>query len=392
MSANFNYCVSDGVMNAALSGRIDTTTAPVLQEQLLNAVKDSAAKKVILNCAELDYISSAGLRVMLLLKKRVGDVSLIEVSSEVYEIFEMTGFIELMSVSKAFHHVSIEGCDLIGQGANGLVYRLDPERVVKVYKNPDSLDEIYNERELARKAFILGLPTAIPFDIVKVGERYGSVFELLNANSMTRCIRNDPENIDSYLRQYVDLLKLIHDTADPRCEMPRKKAAALHWAEVLKGYLDEELRQKYIALVEAVPERNTIIHGDYHINNIEMQNGELMLIDMDTLCIGHPVFDFGGMHTAYIGFPEMSGGNVVSFFGLPMETCRHIWEYSTVLYAGSEEAAVKLREKGALLSYAYLSRWVVDHKLAPNEAPTPYMRHCLDELSALIRRTDTLSF
>lgn len=129
-----------------------------------------------------------GLRIVLRLRKLEPELRLVEASAEVYEIFDMTGFTEMMPVEKAYRSISIEGCEAIGRGANGTVYRIDKDTVVKVYNNPDCLDDVQRERELARKAFVLGIPTAIPYDVVRVGDKYGSVFELLNSKSFSKLI------------------------------------------------------------------------------------------------------------------------------------------------------------------------------------------------------------
>ena len=82
---------------------------------------------------------------------------------------------------------------MIGEGANGKVYRVDRDTIVKVYRKPDAIQEIQRERELARTAFVAGVPTAIPYDVVRIREGgYGSVFELLDATSFWRaiCLKN----------------------------------------------------------------------------------------------------------------------------------------------------------------------------------------------------------
>lgn len=391
MNANVTCAMDADVLNVALSGNIDSTNAPAIQDEIMAALAENTAKAVV-NAAQLNYISSAGLRALLALKKSVGDVSIVEVSSEVYEILEMTGFTELMSVTKAFRTISVEGCKVLGEGGNGIVYRLDPETVVKVYKKPDALPEIYRERELARKAFVMGLPTAIPFDVVKVGERYGSVFELLNARSVTECIIEEPDKIDDYIGQYVDILKLMHRTEDAKCELPDKRAAVLGWEKDLKGHLPADQVKKFFRMIKALPARKTLVHGDYHINNVEMQNGEAMLIDMDTLSYGHPVFDIASMYSSYITYNGMSKDNAMKFFGLPEETCVYIWNKATALYAGSDAAAEDIREKGAAVSYAQVARWIIRHKDIADPEVKPYLQHCIEELSKRLDTLETLDF
>ena len=58
------------------------------------------------------------------------------------------------------------------------------------------------------------------------------------------------------------------------------------------------------ALTEAIPEDDHMLHGDYHTKNIVLSGGEVLVIDMDTLSVGHPIFDLVQMYNAYIGYSE----------------------------------------------------------------------------------------
>ena len=76
------------------------------------------------------------------------------------------------------------------------------------------------------------------------------------------------------------------------------KETVLGWVDFLKDYLEEPVWKKLRALTEAVPAQDTMLHGDFHAKNVMMQNGEVILIDMDTLCMGHPVFEMGSIFGA----------------------------------------------------------------------------------------------
>ena len=72
---------------------------------------------------------------------------------------------------KPMREISVEGCELLGKGGNGAVYRLDDETIVKVYFGArNSLEKIKRNRETTRSAFVQGIPTMITFDTVRVGE------------------------------------------------------------------------------------------------------------------------------------------------------------------------------------------------------------------------------
>ena len=341
-----------------LSGRITSANAAEAEQQANAALGDYSGKALTLDLSELEYISSAGLRVLLRLRKRFSGMEMVNVSSDVYEVFEMTGFTEMMPISKAYRRISVEGCEVIGQGANGKVYRIDPDTIVKVYYNPDALPDIHRERELARTAFVLGVPTAIPYDVVRVGEGYGSVFELLNAKSFSKLIAADPDGLEGYVRQFVDLMKLIHDTTVKPGVMPQMRDVALDWADFLRDYLPEEKWQKLHDLIAAVPEQLTMLHGDYHTKNVMLQNGEVILIDMDTLCTGHPVFELASVYNAFVGFSELDESVAMKFQGFSAETCRRIWELVLEMYFDeADEETRALRAKQAMLiGYTRLMR------------------------------------
>ena len=116
-----------------LSGHIDSSNSAEIEEEIGKIREKCKAKEIQIDCEKLEYISSAGLRIILRIKKDVPDTKVINVSSEVYEVFDMTGFTEMMNISKAFRELSIDQCEVIGQGANGKVYRIDKDTIVKAY-------------------------------------------------------------------------------------------------------------------------------------------------------------------------------------------------------------------------------------------------------------------
>ena len=112
-----------------LTGRIDTTNAAEWEQKIFSQLGDN--DETVFDADELDYISSAGLRVLMkVIKKSGGGVKIINVSPEVYDIFDVTGFAELMTVEKRIREMSVEGCEVIGTGFYGTVYRTDPETIV----------------------------------------------------------------------------------------------------------------------------------------------------------------------------------------------------------------------------------------------------------------------
>ncbi len=380
------------ILYIAIAGRIDASNAAQAEEKIFDIKNQNPNKHIVLDADELEYISSAGLRVILRLRKEEPKLAIINVAPDVYEVFDMTGFTDMVTIEKAYQRMSVEGCEFIAKGANGAVYRYDDETILKTYFAKDALPEIKQERENARKAFVLGINTAIPYGIVRVDDGYGTVTELLNAVSVTKLIRENPNDTDLAAKYYIDMLKSIHAIKVEDGEVPDMKETALDWANFVANHIPEEQGKKLKALVEAVPKQNTLMHGDYHTNNIMVQNNEPLLIDMDTLCMGHPVFELGSMFNAFVGYSELNHQNMIDFFGYDFETAGKFWEKSLKMYLGTDDDEVfqSVAQKAMIIGYTRMLRRAVRR---PEEADSPAkIARCKEMLEVLLNKVDTLIF
>ena len=96
---NINKSVKDATLYYALEGRLDTITSPELEEELKASLEDAQA--LVLDFEKLEYISSAGLRVLLSAQKTMakrGEMKLTHVNETVMEIFEVTGFADILTI------------------------------------------------------------------------------------------------------------------------------------------------------------------------------------------------------------------------------------------------------------------------------------------------------
>ena len=381
-------------MMIELQGRIDSNNAAQTEKEILAQLSGGDAESVVLDAAALEYISSAGLRVILHVKKTYKDLRVINVSPEVYEIFDMTGFTQMMQVEKAYRVVSVEGCEEIGRGANGTIYRIDQDNVVKVYNNADALEEIQHEREVARLALVLGIPTAISYDVVRVGDSYGSVFELLDASSFSKILSTEPEKLDWCVQEYVKMLKTIHGTVVPAGKLPDIRETAMWWVDTARPALPKEAGEKLDALIQAIPHDDHMLHGDYHTKNLMLQGDEVLLIDMDTLCVGHPVFELSNMYNSYQGFYELDRDAVLSFQGYDYETATTFWKRSLAAYLGTDDADAlrAVEDKARVISYTRLISRTLRHGLGDSEKGKAQLANWKRELLALLEHTDTLLF
>lgn len=391
--AEISAKMTNEILTVFATGRIDSANADSTEKDIISKLEGYDKKALIIDMENLDFISSAGLRVILRLKKKYPDLKLVNVKSDVYEVFDMTGFTEMINIEKAYRTMSVDGCEVIGRGAKGTVYRYNDDTIVKVYKSADCLDDILRERELARKAFVLGIPTAISYDVVKVGDSFGSVFELLDAKQYSELIAEEPENIGKYAEEYSSILKEVHNTDVKADDMPDVKERVFSRLDACKKYISEENFLKIKKLIDDTPDLLKMIHGDYHTNNIMVQNGESILIDMDTLSHGHPVFELADVYITYVGFGETDPANVENFLGLSYETAVKFWDIFAACYLGTDdkEKIKKFEDKVRLLSYVRLINHTAKRN-ADTEEGKKAIAYSVEKINELVKVVDSFVF
>ena len=300
-----------------LKERIDSNNAAEFEADIMKA----ASPDLVLDADDLEYISSAGLRVLMKLRKAAGKpVTIMNVSPEVYEIFDVTGFIELLDVKKRLREISVDGCELIGQGGNGSVYRLDEDTIVKVYKPWMKLEDINREREFARTAFINGIPSVIAFDVVKVGDCLGVVFEMLKSDTLGHAMRDDPDHLEEYVDKYVELARTLHTTHVSEGSFAKIQDVWHGRVRNLGKWCTDDEMNLLHSIIDDIPEADTVTHNDLHPGNIMIHDGELVLIDMPEVTMGPPICDLISIYRDMISAPQSaSSDHVENSVGMPSD-------------------------------------------------------------------------
>lgn len=258
----------------------------------------------------------------------------VDANAQIMNIFNVTGFSEIMDIEPALRQVSIDGCKKIGAGACGECFRIDDETIIKLYYSKIGKKEIEREKALAKKAFVMGVPTAISYDIVECDGRTGVVYELIKSKTISELIRENPDEIDRYTDMYADVCKKIGSIQAVDADLPSFKD--LNRQDILKitDITDEE-REKLYRFIDLVPDSDTCIHGDLNINNIMVQNGECCLIDMGEFSTGLRMFDVSRIVFS-MKYGKLDGEDFNSFYKLPTVVCDKVFEQFMQKYFGCE--------------------------------------------------------
>ena len=331
--------VENNRLTIFLENRIDINNAPQIEKEIMDTV-EGRSEKIVIDAEKLNYISSAGLRVLMKLSRTIKDGALpiINVSREVYDIFDTTGFTQIFDVKKAMRQISTDGCEEIGSGGYGTVYRLDRETILKVY-NHGSLELIENERLMSQRAFLSKLPTAIPYDTVKVGDKYGVVYEMLDSKTAAQIVSADPSKLEETVRIYAAALKEFH-TVEIKDELfKEKKILFYELLESIKKYLSDDEYGELKGYLDSIPDRRTFIHGDYNMKNVMIDNGNVMMIDVGDVGVGHPAFDLAGVWLFFLYTPKahMPEADIKRLMGFDPALGGKGWDIFCKEYFGTED-------------------------------------------------------
>ncbi len=309
------------------NGRISRDNAEEADQELTRLRSENTEDQLVFDFEHLEYISSAGLRVLLkAAKKEKKKIQIFNIPLIIYDILEDTGFVRMFEAHKAMKRYSLSDFEIIGRGANGEVYRVDSENVIKVFQKTAPLEEIDRERTLAQESLLAGIPTAISYSVVMADDRYGIMFEMINADTLSNMLKNNPDRYDELSGKYVELYKKIHKTeVDRECFPSVKELYADSITDCESWYSEDEIAALR-ALVDSVPDRNTMIHGDYHPNNVMFQDDELILIDMGDVSYGHPIFDFLATAATQVNLVKLSPEYASMHTNMPVELIKKTWD------------------------------------------------------------------
>ncbi|MBR5192894.1 MAG: phosphotransferase [Bacteroidaceae bacterium] len=320
---NYSFKVNNDVLVVSLQGRLDTEASAKFETEFAEISKENPHGSLVIDASELSYIASSGLRVMLKLVKTEKNFKMENVCPDVYNVFEVTGFSKIINMTKALRKIDLEKCEKIGAGGNGAVYRVSEDEIVKVNYNPETYEGLDKELAKAKEAFLLGIPTAISFDLVDCGEgKKGVVYEAIKSSTLGEIIQKDPSRMEELTERYIEQLNLLHSVHTDNPVLGSAKASYCKQVEDASKFLTAEEGELMKLILEALPEGDRLVHCDAHPKNIMIQNGEMLWIDMEGMSVGHPIYDLisiavilNGMRTEEmtIGICGMDNATVALF-------------------------------------------------------------------------------
>lgn len=245
---------------------------------------------------------------------------------------------------------------LIGRGATSEVYLFPDNTVLKLYNPEFSAEEAEREKRMAESAFSLGIPVPKPYGLVRAEDRIGLKSEYIEGESLADIFTKEPGRYEELLEKYLGGLRRFHETKADRESFVPAKDLYLEKLARLRGkswYTEEEL-DKMERLVRSVPDRDTLVYGDYHPKNILMKGSGLYFVDLGDTCMGHPVFDWAMIANTHFIIPSVNPAYAEEYFAVPAKSMLRLWEDLFARYFAGYDPEKKAAIRKGIMAFAVL--------------------------------------
>ena len=185
--------------------------------------------------------------------------------------------------------------------------------MVKMYNTSYPLEPVFEEYDVAKKVYSIGVPSPAPGKLVTDGERTGILFRRIKGKrSYSRMLADEPGRAEELSREFARECKKLHATECPEGMFPDAREQFLHLLEA-DTCLDGAGKDRFADFIRNIPECNTALHGDMHIGNVisTLPKGaplsephDIYFIDLGYFCSGYPMLDLGMMRNICLDADE----------------------------------------------------------------------------------------
>ncbi|MCL6603283.1 MAG: phosphotransferase [Paenibacillus sp.] len=177
---------------------------------------------------------------------------------------------------------------LIGEGRTAEILQYKDQTILKLYRENVSEQSILHEYKISEFVYARGVRTPKPYELITVDERKGILFEQIQGPTLLKMIDRQPWRISKYAKMMAELHYSLH-TLDVTEDIGQQKE---RYRSCIKGapLLTEDEKSVILSYLEDLPEEQKLCHGDFHPDNVLMDQ-QAWIIDWMTGLAGNPAGD-----------------------------------------------------------------------------------------------------
>lgn len=242
----------------------------------------------------VDSVNFAALRALLRCRKDGLRFSIINASDDVMELFEDTGVASFINVFRKPKPLDISKYEEFGGGYLSKSFNSeDGDSMLKYYGKRVPASLVYQEKSVARKVFLFGIPTPMVGPVHCSEGNYAIDFERIEGKrSLSRVIADEPERLEEIAVKFAQMCKELHSTP---CDMNMFEDRTVFYRNAVincKQITDDE-KAAALSFIDNIPAATTCLHGDMQLSNIITNGQEYLWIDLSDFGYGNPMLDLG---------------------------------------------------------------------------------------------------
>lgn len=327
-----------------LPERLDNLNIPEIEKAIFEIIESNDFEKIIIEASELNYISSIGIRLLIKLAKKEKNLEVVRVTPDIMNLFTRVGLDTIIPIFSSDKVIYAKGLKVIYETEKFTIYELEKGKALKVVKNNNERNNAINEKNFLKRAFLLGVPTLVPYDYVRtLNGKYGVVYEMPKATSFETLL-NEGKDENNLVSEFVENLKAIHSIEVPESiKLYKPYKTSLKILEE-NEIINNEEKEKLIEFYKKLAPKKGFLHNDLDFRNIiKTKDGENLFIHITGFVAGHPIYDFANLYSNYYLFPEGNLEKYNSIFKLePSKAKKLIKEVLKSYYELNDEELEKL--------------------------------------------------
>ena len=239
-----------------------------------------------------------------------------------------------------YPQINLDDWQQVGEGGNGKTYvnPAAPGEILKVNKERKStLEAVKSEYDTSKAVANLGVSVPQMYKIVRVGDAYATISQLIKAKkSLSRICHDEPERTEEMARILCQKGKELFSTPCNTLFFPNRKEQALRAIDKTT-YVSKKNKKTIRAFIETIPESTNCVHGDFQTGNIIQAGEDFFWIDLDRFAYGDPMFDIGHLFMICIIYAPMK--QVQDIFHMTQDQFCRFWDAFAKEYTGKEDHA-----------------------------------------------------
>ena len=255
-------------------------------------------------------------------------------------------------MDKEIKNIDLTQWQQVGEGANGKTYVARPQAapqcgytdganagvILKVSNSHlSTLEAVRKEFDVSRAVHALGLATPEMKEIVRVGNAYGTISELIKPKrSLSRICHDEPQRTEEMARLLCGKGKELFATECNTQFFPSRRDQALQAIEQ-SSFVSHKNRERLRTFVESIAEDSHCLHGDFQPGNIIQTGANNYWIDLDRFGHGDPMFDIGHLFLICHIYAPMK--QVQDIFHMTLEQFHRFWDAFAKEYTGQDDHA-----------------------------------------------------